>query len=154
MHRGSKTKFPWWYFLHTGDSGWPMRRCVQERAAAAAATVCTNTSPSHSSPSSNPFLPPSLPPFLPSFLHTLPHLSPLTYEAPPQTITLLCLWLPAPLHNLTFACLHPQTTDAHPKRLYRVQILQTFSVVEFISSFISHDRMDVIYLWNKNAAKK
>lgn len=67
MHRGSETKFPWWYFLHTGDSGWPMRGCFQERAAA---TVCTNTSPSHSSPppSSNP-----------SLLHSHTHLPPLTY---------------------------------------------------------------------------
>lgn len=44
MHRGSETKFPWWYFLHTGgDSGWPMRSCLQERTTA---TVHTKTSPS------------------------------------------------------------------------------------------------------------
>lgn len=94
MHRGSETKFPWWYFLHTGDSGWPMRARFQQRAAA---TVYTNTSPSHSC-APDPVPPSSIP-------------TPSTHLwSTSQTTTLLCLSfilrLFVLLHNLSLGRVH------------------------------------------------
>lgn len=139
MHRGSETKFPWWYFLHTGDSDWPMRARFQQRAAA---TVYTNTSPSHSC-SPDPVPPSSIP-------------TPSTHLwSTSQTTTLLCLsfilHLFVLLHNLRLVCVH-QLSGKH------ANIWKGYSEIFPISSFatiVARCNKDIfcgIMVYNKTAA--